>query len=81
MLQLFSAPPRIKRKRRKPLPANTLRVYFQDEAPHIGAGWRLIELVSLGHKWAKLRDVSTDTRARLPRAVWIAISKRAKAVQ
>lgn len=69
--------PTINRKRRKPLPENTWRVCLHDEAPHIGAGWRLVCLVSVGPKWAKLRDVSTEASARLPRELWDKISRRA----
>jgi hypothetical protein len=76
MTPILSQP--IKRRRRRKLPPGTLRVCLHDEAPKIGSGWRLVTLVSLGPKWAKLYDPIGDVGVRLPRAVWISISKRAR---
>ena len=47
---------------------NTWFVYLEDEAPRLGAGWRLIE-AKVGRKWAHLRD-GMDRRARLPKETW-----------
>lgn len=69
MFQLLAATPK-KRRRRKPLPPNTFRVFFESEAPSIGSGWRLVQLTSLGRKWARCRALTTGRTARLPKAVW-----------
>ncbi len=58
------------RKRRRKLPPNCYRVYFHDEAPSIGCGWRMVQLESIGRKWAKIREVATGTPVRLPARVW-----------
>jgi hypothetical protein len=42
-----------------------LRIYLEDEAPRIGAGWRTVD-VKLGRKWAYLTETSSGVRARLP---------------
>jgi len=64
------------RPRKVKLPQGTIRVYLHDEAPRLGCGWRLLILLSLGPKWARVRDVSTENAARLPRATWAQIGKR-----
>lgn len=56
------------RARRRPRPQR--RVYFEDEAPSLGAGWRGVDVVSVGRKWVRLRSPFTGRRARLPRPVW-----------
>lgn len=50
----------------------TQTIYLHDEAPRIGCGWRKVEVISIGHKWAIIRY--HGTRARLKRAVWDAVS-------
>ena len=47
----------------------TMRVYFEDEAPRIGAGWRTVHVV-LGYKWARLRCAASGRGTRLRREVF-----------
>lgn len=42
-----------------------MRLFFEDECPRIGSGWRTV-VVKLGYKWAFFTDVATHTRTRLP---------------
>ena len=42
-----------------------VEIQFQDEAPRIGSGRRLVKL-EVGRKWAYCTVPSTGTRARLP---------------
>jgi hypothetical protein len=51
-----------------------MRVCFNDEAPRIGSGWRLIEVCSVGPKWVKIRAGGHD-RVTLRRSVWDQIVK------
>jgi hypothetical protein len=69
-----------RRRRKRKLPPNTFRVYFQDEAPRLGAGWRLVELLTIGRKWATFREVATGTRARLRKAEWLTVTKHASKI-
>lgn len=52
------------------------RVYFMDECPVIGCGWRGILLRKLGWKWAYITEVSTGQRARLKVPVWNSLPKK-----
>ena len=52
-----------------------LQVYLEDEAPRIGAGWRLVE-ATVGYKWARLTESSTNHKQRLKRHVWDQLKKR-----
>lgn len=45
--------------------ASPMRLFFEDEAPRIGAGWRKVH-VKVGRKWVVFRDTASDARARLP---------------
>jgi hypothetical protein len=40
-----------------------MRLYFEDEAPRIGCGWRTVE-VTIGYKWVKVKDVANGNRAK-----------------
>lgn len=53
-----------------------LYVYFQDECPRLGAGWRMV-LVKVGYKWVRLTD-ALGRRTKIKRGVWehIVTSKR-----
>lgn len=42
-----------------------MRLYFEDEAPRIGSGWRTVE-VKVGRKWVRFADTASDAKARLP---------------
>ena len=66
-----------KRRRRVKLPANTYRACFINEAPRIGSGWRLVEEVSAGRKWARVKEIFTARTARLPASTWADIKKSA----
>lgn len=46
------------------------RVYFQDEAPKIGCGWRFINILSIGSKWVRFEEHATGRRARMSRKAW-----------
>jgi hypothetical protein len=48
----------------------TMRVYFEDEAPRIGAGWRTVHVTSLGYKWARLKCAASGRGVRIRRAVF-----------
>jgi len=47
----------------------TMRVYFEDEAPRIGAGWRTVH-ATLGPKWARLRCAASGRGVKIRRAVF-----------
>ncbi len=60
-------------------------VYLYDEIPRFGCGWRIVEILSKGPKWVRLRyapkpmaGVTTAITAtgRLKRAVWERMTKR-----
>lgn len=59
-------------------PRSDLRIYLHDEAPAIGSGWRGVSIVSIGPKWARLRETATRSPFRLKRATWDAIARFAK---
>lgn len=40
-------------------------IYFQDEAPRLGCGWRRCE-VKIGRRWLRLTECATGRRQRLP---------------
>jgi len=42
-----------------------MRVYFQDEVPAIGCGWRFIDIVQRGRKWIRIKEHATGRTARL----------------
>lgn len=45
--------------------ASPMRLFFEDEAPRIGSGWRTVE-VKVGRKWVFFTDTSNGNRVRLP---------------
>lgn len=49
-----------------------MRVYFHDEAPRIGCGWRLVS-VKVGREWVRL--ASRGGRAKLTKSAWAAIAR------
>lgn len=58
------------RKRRKHA---EMAVYFQDQAPRIGSGWRGINVVTLGRKWVRIESHASGKTARLSLRVWNAL--------
>ena len=73
--------PKIGPRRKRKLPPGTVRICFADEAPAIGCGHRLIVVETSGPKWVKIRDVTTGTPRKFPRALWLQIARRAKPVE
>ncbi len=60
-------------------------VFLYDEIPRFGCGWRIVEILSKGPKWVRLRyapmlipGVTTPITAtgRLKRAVWDRMTKK-----
>ncbi len=51
-----------------------LRVRFEDEAPRIGSGWRIV-IPKIGRKWVHIVEVSTGRGARLKLATWATMTK------
>lgn len=56
-----------KRKRRRKA---DVRVFFHDEVPQIGSGWRGVTIKQVGYKWAHLTETGTETNFRLPISKW-----------
>ena len=46
-----------------------VRLYFEDEAPRIGAGWRTV-YATVGYKWARLRCAASGRGNKLRRDVF-----------
>lgn len=44
-----------------------VRLYFEDECPRIGAGWRTV-YVKTGRKWIYFRDPTTGARAKIAKS-------------
>ncbi len=47
----------------------TFRVYLQGEIPRFPAGWHLITVSKIGHRWASLQ--CGRKKRRVPRDVWV----------
>lgn len=45
------------------------KIFLHDEAPRIGAGWRIVQIKE-GPKWVRLKCVASGRTARLRRRVW-----------
>jgi hypothetical protein len=54
-----------------------MTVYFQDEAPRIGCGWRAVVIVKRGRKWTRVRDL-LGTPAKLDNRTWAEIERGAR---
>ncbi len=54
-----------------------LKVHFNDEAPHIGSGHRIVFVEHAGRKWVKIRCPWTLRVQRLPMSRWEPIAKKA----
>ncbi len=57
-------------KRKRQRYATGTRVYFFDEVPVIGSGWRTVEVIKSGRKWTRIEEISTGRTARLSTEVW-----------
>lgn len=60
-------------------------VYLYDELPRFGCGWRIVEILSKGPKWVRLRYApkpmlgikhSYSATGRLKRAAWDRMTKK-----
>ena len=52
------------------------RLHLKDEAPRIGSGWRVVNLVRLGPKWATVRSAyGPVVGKRFRRSVWDRLTK------
>jgi hypothetical protein len=65
-----------KRRKKRRAPTNAHHVCLDDVAPRIGSGWRIVELLSLGPKWARIREINTSRGTRVPRNVWAQLVRR-----
>lgn len=45
-------------------------VYFQDEAPRIGCGWRRCDVI-VGRKWIRIIERATGRKAKLPMFLYV----------
>lgn len=62
--------------------ANAIKadVYFQDEAPRIGCGWRRCN-VMIGRKWIRITERATGKRAKLPKVLAVGQKARTREVE
>lgn len=60
--------------------AGTLRLYFHDEAPNIGCGWRRVE-VRVGTNKVRVRCPSTGRKARMARPVFDTLAKASRIIE
>ena len=44
---------------------NPMRIFFEDECPRIGSGWRTVD-IKIGRKWITFQSTSSGVRAKLP---------------
>lgn len=54
-----------------------LQVYFQDEAPQLGCGRRIVYVEKEGRKWVTIRDPFTHASKKLARDVWQRLARKA----
>lgn len=50
------------------------RVYFEDEAPSIGCGWRPV-VAKIGYKWVHVRSPGAKRGRKISRQVWDKLRK------
>lgn len=48
------------------------------EIPQFRAGWRLVALEKIGHKWAYVIDTGTGTRAKIGLELWQKLVKHGR---
>ena len=53
-------------------------VHFDDEAPRIGSGWRVVYLEHDGRKWVRLRCPFSGVSVSLSRTVWLKVAATAR---
>ena len=51
------------------------RVYFEDECPAIGAGWRLV-MAKIGYKWVHVKTPGAGRGTRISRKMWDKLRKQ-----
>jgi len=54
-------------------------IYFEDECPRIGCGWRRV-FVKVGRKWVRIEEQATGRRARFKMKAWAPLGARARPV-
>lgn len=58
----------------KPKTGDVFDVHLDNEMPRIGSGFRIVEIVSYGWKWVKVKTIHPDERLvfkqRVSRKVW-----------
>lgn len=54
--------------------AQLIRVYFEDECPKIGCGWRTV-IVKMGRKWVYFIDPYNGNKCRIRKAKALPILK------
>lgn len=50
------------------------RVYFEDECPSIGAGWRPV-VARIGYKWVHIKTPGAERGTKIKRLVWDKLRK------
>lgn len=53
-------------------------MFFHDEVPAVGSGWRGVTIRKEGHKWAHLTETGTQTNFRLPLEKWQEMRKQSE---
>lgn len=53
-----------------------MRVFFHDEWPALGSGWRKVQIVSKGWKWVTIRSPYKASRKRFTRKQWSEMAKQ-----
>ena len=52
------------------------RLHLKDEAPRIGSGWRVVNLVRIGPKWATVKAAyGSLVTKKFRRSVWDGLTK------
>lgn len=58
----------------KPKTGDVFSVHLDNQMPRIGSGFRIVEIVSYGWKWVKVKTIHPDERLvfkqRVSRKVW-----------
>lgn len=47
-----------------------IHLYLEDQAPRIGAGWRTVDVISIGPKWVRIKERATGRGCRVARPVF-----------
>lgn len=58
-----------------------LHVYLQGQCSRIGDGWRGVQIVTLGRKWVRFRELSSCRACKVARQVWDRLVARAYETQ